>query len=120
MGQLSIVGYFDFYVVYVIFSFSHHLIITLTEIYASPNEEEKEQEISFKEFMKTQKQFMEKILLVFQKHATTQSSEPYRSRTDEKDSNDASQLEIYGRDIYKKMPGASTKRKRVNQGDQNG
>ena len=52
--------------------------------------------------MKIQKQFMEKIQLVFQKHATTQPSEPYRSRTDEKDPNDASQQEIYDRDIPKK------------------
>ena len=68
--------------------------------------------------MKTQKQFMENMQLMFQKHATatsiTQSSGPYRSRTDEKDSNDASQQEIYDRDIHEKVPGGSRKRKRVN------
>ena len=37
---------------------------------ASPNEEEQEQEISIREFMRTQKQFMENMQLMFQKHAT--------------------------------------------------
>ena len=47
-GQLSIVGFFDFFVVYVISSFSH-FIVTMTEISAaSPNEEEQEQEISIR------------------------------------------------------------------------
>ena len=84
----------------------------MTEISAvSPNEEEQEQEITIKEFMKTQKQFMENMQLMFQKHATatptTQSSGPYKSRTDEKDSNDASQQESYDWDIPEKIPGAS-------------
>ena len=70
----------------------------MTEIAAaSPNEEEQEQEISIREFMKTQKQFMENMQLMFQKHATAmstpQSSGPYRSRIDENDSNDASKQE---------------------------
>ena len=82
IGHLSIAGFFDFFVVYVISSFSNHFIITMTEISAtSPNQEEQEQEISIREFMKTQKQFMENMQL-FQKHATatstTQSSGPYR------------------------------------------
>ena len=43
----------------------------MTEISAaSPNEEEQEQEISIREFMRTQKQFMENMQLMFQKHAT--------------------------------------------------
>ena len=46
---------------------------------ARPNEEEQEQKISIRQFMKTQKQFME---LMFQKYATAtstpQSSGPYR------------------------------------------
>ena len=71
----------------------------MTEISAaSPNEEEQEQEISIKKFMKIQKQFMENMQLMFQKHAaatsTTQSSRPYSSRTDEKDSNDTSQQRV--------------------------
>ena len=45
--------------------------------------------------MKTQKQFIENIQLMFQKHATAtsrpQSSGPYRSRSDENNSNDALQ-----------------------------
>ena len=68
----------------------------MTEISAaSPNKEKKEQEISMKEFMKTQKQFMENMQLMFQKHAsatsTAQSSGPY-----EKYSN-VSQQESYDR-----------------------
>ena len=60
----------------------------MTEILAvSPNGEEQEQEISIREFMKTQKQFMENMQLMFQKNTTVtstpQSSGPYRSRTDE-------------------------------------
>ena len=73
--------------------------------------------------MKTQKQFMENMQVVFQKHATAtstaHSSGPYRSRTDEKDSNDAAQQESYDRDIHKKISDASRKRKRVNQVNQN-
>ena len=47
----------------------------MTEIAAaSPNEEEQEQEISIREFMKTQKQFMENMQLMFQKHATAMST----------------------------------------------
>ena len=74
----------------------------MTEISAaSPNKEKKEQEISMKEFMKTQKQFMENMQLMFQKRAsatsTAQSSGPYRSRNDEKYSNDVSQQESYDR-----------------------
>ena len=45
-----------------------------------------------------------------------QSNGRYRSRTDEKDSNDASQWESYDKDIQKKIPDASRKRKRVNRG----
>ena len=94
----------------------------MTEISAaSPNEEEQEQEISIREFMKTQKQFMENMQL-FQKHATatstTQSSGPYRPRTDEKDSNGASQQESHDRAIHENIPGASRKRNRVNQVNQ--
>ena len=63
----------------------------MTEISTSLKEEEQEQEISIKEFMKTQKQFMENMELMFQKLATatstTQPRGPYRSRTDEKWSN---------------------------------
>ena len=71
----------------------------MTEISAAnPNEKEQEQEISFKKFVKTQKQFIENMQLMFQKHATAtstiQSSRPYRSRTDEKDSNDTSQQRV--------------------------
>ena len=96
----------------------------MTEISAaSPNEEEQEQEISIREFMKTQKQFMENMQLMFQKHATAtstpQSSGPYRSRTDENNSNDASQQESYDRAIHENIPGASRKTKRVNQFNQN-
>ena len=69
--------------------------------------------------MKTHKQFMENMQLMFQKHATatsiTQSSGPYRSRTDEKDSNDASQQESHDRAIHEKTPSASRKTKCVNQ-----
>ena len=114
LGQLSIVGYFDFFVVYVISSFSHHQIKTMTEISASPNKEVQEQEINIKEFMNAQKQFMESMPLMFHKHATatsmTHSSGPYRSRTDEKGSNDASQQESHNRDIPEKAPGASRKK----------
>ena len=60
---------------------------------------------------------------MFQKHATatstTQSSGPYRSRTDEKDSYDVSQLENHNRDISVKTQAASRKRKCVHQDDQN-
>ena len=96
----------------------------MTEISAaSPNEEEQEQEVNIREFMRTQKQFMENMQLMFQKHATAtstpQSSGPYRSRTDENNSNDASQQESYDRDIHENIPGASTKRKHVNQVNQN-
>ena len=66
---------------------------------------------------------MENMKLIFQKHATamsrTQSSGPYRSGNDEKDSNDASQQESHDRDIHEKIHGASRKRKRVNQVNQN-
>ena len=87
----------------------------MTEISAaSPNEEEEEQEMSIKEFMKTQKQFMENMQLMFQKHATatsmTHSSGPYRSSTDAKYSNDALQQESHVRAIHGKIPGASRKR----------
>ena len=124
IDKLSIVGFFDFFVVYVISSFHRHFIITMTEISAaSPNEEEQEQQITIREFMKTQKQFMENMQFMFQKHATatwtTQSSGPYRSRTDEKDSNDASQKESHDRAIHENIPGASRKRKCVNQIHQN-
>ena len=92
----------------------------MTEISAtSPNEEEQEQEISIRNFMKTLKQFMENMQLMFQKHATasstTQSSAPHRSRVNEKDSNDASQEENHDRAIHEKTPSASRKRKCVNQ-----
>ena len=92
----------------------------MTEISAaSPNEEEQEQEISIREFMRTQKQFMENMQLIFQKHATAmstpQSSGPYRSRTDENNANDASQQESYDRATHENIPGASRKRKRMNQ-----
>ena len=124
IDKLSIVGFFDFFVVYVISSFHRHFIITMTEISAaSPNEEEQEQQITIREFMKTQKQFMENMQFMFQKHATatwtTQSSGPYRSRTDEKDSNDASQKESHDRAIHENITGASRKRKCVNQVHQN-
>ena len=60
---------------------------------------------------------------IFQKRATTpltaQSCGPYRSRTDEKDSNDVSQQSSYDSDLHDKIPGVSRKRKRVNQGNQN-
>ena len=50
---------------------------------------------------------MENMQVVFQKHATAtstaHSSGPYRSRTDEKDSNDAAQQESYDRAIHKKI-----------------
>ena len=82
-----------------------------------------EQEISINQFMKTEKQFMENMQLMFKKHATVtsaiQSSGPYRSRTNGRDSNDASKQESYDRDIYEKTPGASRKRKRLNQVNQN-
>ena len=92
----------------------------MTEISAaSPNEEEQEQEISIREFMRTQKQFMENMQLMFQKHATVrstpQSSGPYRSRTDDNNANDASQQESYDRATHENIPGASRKRKRMNQ-----
>ena len=62
------------FVVYVIWSFSH-FIVTMTEISAaSPNEEEQEQEISIIEFMRTQKQLIENMQLMFQKHATATST----------------------------------------------
>ena len=96
----------------------------MTEISAaSPNVEEQEQEISIREFMRTQKQFMENMQLMFQKHATAtstpQSSGPYRSRTDENNANDASQQESYDRATHKNIPGASRKRKRINQVNHN-
>ena len=47
----------------------------MTEISAaSPNEEEQEQDITIKEFTKTQKQFMENMQVMFQKHATETST----------------------------------------------
>ena len=47
----------------------------MTEISAAtPNEEEQEQEISIREFMRTQKQLMENMQLIFQKHATATST----------------------------------------------
>ena len=65
--------------------------------------------------MKTQKQFMGNMQLMFQKHTTatsvTQPIGPYRSRTDEKDSNDASQQESHNRYIPDKNPGAYTREK---------
>ena len=96
----------------------------MTEISgASPNEEEQEQEISIREFMKTQKHSMENMQLMLQKHATAtstpQSSVPYWSRTDENNSNDASEQESHNRATHKNIPGASKKRKRVNQVNQN-
>ena len=96
----------------------------MTEISAaSPNKEEQEQEISIREFMKTQKQFMDNMRLMFQKHATatsiTQSSGPHRSTTDEKEPNDASQQESHDRAIHENIPDASRKRKCVNQVNQN-
>ena len=61
---------------------------------ARPTEEEQEQEISIKEFMKIQKQLMGNMQLMFQKHATatptTLSSGSCRSRAVVKDSNNAS------------------------------
>ena len=92
----------------------------MTEIsVASPNKEEQEQNITIKEFFKTQKQNIENMQLMFQKNttatSTTQSSRPYRSRNDEKDYHDVSQQESYDRDMHKQIPGASRKRKRVNQ-----
>ena len=93
----------------------------MTEISAiSPNEEEQEQEISIREFMKTQKQFMENMQLMFQKHATATST-PRSSgpRTDENNSNDASQQYSHDRPIHENIPGASRKRKRVHQVNQN-
>ena len=98
-------------------------MMMMTEISAARlNEEDKE--ISIKEFMKTQKQFMENMQLMFQKHATamsrTQSSEPYRLKADEeKDYNDTPQQDSHDRAIHKNIPGASRKRKRVNQVYQN-
>ena len=93
----------------------------MTEISAtSPNEEEQEQKISITEFMRTQKQFMEIMQLMFQKHATAtstpQSSGPYRSRTDENNSNEQ---ESHDRATHENISGASRKRKRVNQVNQN-
>ena len=46
----------------------------MIEISASPNEYELEQEISIKEFMKAQKQFMENMQLMCQKHATVNNT----------------------------------------------
>ena len=72
---------------------------------------------------KTQKQFMENMQLMFQKHATATStpqfSGPYRSRIDENNSNDASQQESHDRAIHENIAGASRKRKRINQVNQN-
>ena len=92
----------------------------MTEIsVASPNKEEQEQNITIKQFFKTQKQNIENMQLMFQKHttatSTTQSSRPYRSRNDEKDYHDVSQQESYDRDMHKQIPGESRKIKRVNQ-----
>ena len=47
--------------------------------------------------------------------STTQPSGPYRSRNDEKDSNHTSQQESHDRASHEKTPGASRKRKFVNQ-----
>ena len=73
--------------------------------------------------MTTQKQFMENMQLMFQKHATatsmTQSSEPYGPRTDDNNSNDASQQESHDTATHENIPGRSRKRKRVNQVNQN-
>ena len=96
----------------------------MTEISAaSPNKEEQEQEISIREFMKTQKQFMDNMWLMFQKHATAtsiaQSSGTHRSTTDEKEPNDAKQQEIHDRAIHENIPDASRKRKCVSQVNQN-
>ena len=96
----------------------------MTEISAaSSNEEEQEQEISITDFMRTQKQFMENMQLIFQKHVAAtsmpQSSVPYKSRTDGNNSNGASQQESYDRTTHENIPGASRKRKRVNQFIQN-
>ena len=68
----------------------------MTEISAAiPNEEEQEQEIPIKEFLKTQKQFMGNMKLMFQKIATatsaTRSSGDFSSRTDKKKFNHVSQ-----------------------------
>ena len=51
--------------------------------------------------------------------STPQSSGPYRSRTDENNSNDASKQESHDRAIHKNIPGAPRKRKHVNQVNQN-
>ena len=87
---------------------------------ASPNEQEQEQKISIRQFMKTQKQFAE---LMFQKYATAtstpQSSGPYMWRTHEINSNDASQQESDDRAIQENIPGVSRKGKRVDQVNQN-
>ena len=96
----------------------------MTEISAaSPNEEEQEQEISIREFMRTQKQFMENMQLMFQKHATAmsmpQSSGPYGPKTGDNNSNDASPQESHDRATHENIPGGSRKRKRVNQVNQN-
>ena len=91
----------------------------MTEISISRNEEEQEQEINIKEFLKTQKQFLGNMQFMFQKHATatrtTKSNELHRSRIGEKDSHDESQQESCDRNIPKNTPGASRKRKRVYQ-----
>ena len=61
--------------------------------------------------------------LMFRKHATPtsapQSSGPYRSRTDEINSYDASQQESHDRATHENIPGASRKRKHINQVNQN-
>ena len=93
----------------------------MTEISGiSPNEEEQEQEISIREFMKTQKQLMENMQLMFQKHATATST-PRSSglRTDENNSNHASQQYSHDRPIHENIPRGSRKRKRVLQVNQN-
>ena len=55
-------------------SFSH-FIITMTEISTeNPNEEEQEQEISVREFVRTQKQFMENMQLMFQKYCNVNAT----------------------------------------------
>ena len=66
---------------------------------------------------------MENMQLMFRKHAaatsTPQSSGLYRSRTDEINSNDASQQESHNRATHENIPGASRKRKHINQVNQN-
>ena len=65
IGQLSIISFFDFFVVYVISSFSHFIVTMIEIAAASPNKEEQEQEISIREFVKTLKQFKENMQLMF-------------------------------------------------------